>query len=344
VPAPHVDAITATALTAPRSPPIARAPTDRPGRARVYTVFDVDRDRRDRLARWLIAVGGSADGWPAPAMDAIGELAAIASLDRASSAREQTVRGSIADAAIQALVTESAPLAEVYLRQLGIDVDASAVVLSAGLDLGSSRDDDVRALVEDALGSVATPVVGVGNPGELLAVVQAAEHDAHARLAAHLRRSLGRVGPGLRRDRLTVGVSGVTTVPALGGAVRAARSARLLCGDGRLVVQVVSEADIRSTRALLNSVPDAARTAFAERVLGPVLTYDSRATGDLIPTLQAFFACDGSWSRTAEQLGLHINTVRYRIARIEQLTGRAVARTDDWVDLYAALTLLRPVG
>jgi DNA-binding PucR family transcriptional regulator len=29
------------------------------------------------------------------------------------------------------------------------------------------------------------------------------------------------------------------------------------------------------------------------------------------------------------------------MARIEQLTGRSIAHTDDWVDLYAALALLR---
>ena len=134
------------------------------------------------------------------------------------------------------------------------------------------------------------------------------------------------------------------TIASLGGALRAARSSRQLAGDSHKPVEVVCDWDVRSTRLLLNSVPDELRATFADRVLGPVLSYDVRGGGDLIPTLVAFFECNSSWSRTADQLGVHINTVRYRIARIEQLTGRTVSQTDDWVDLYTALTLLHPAG
>ncbi|MFH8683511.1 PucR family transcriptional regulator [Streptomyces lydicus] len=57
----------------------------------------------------------------------------------------------------------------------------------------------------------------------------------------------------------------------------------------------------------------------------------------LLETLEVFLAQHGSWARTAEALHLHVNTVHYRIQRIETLTGRDLSRLDDKLDLHAAL-------
>ena len=57
----------------------------------------------------------------------------------------------------------------------------------------------------------------------------------------------------------------------------------------------------------------------------------------LLETLEVFLAHDCSWTRTAEALHIHVNTVHYRVERIETLTGRDLSRLDDRVDLSAAL-------
>ncbi|MGN5378039.1 PucR family transcriptional regulator [Streptomyces lasalocidi] len=57
----------------------------------------------------------------------------------------------------------------------------------------------------------------------------------------------------------------------------------------------------------------------------------------LLATLETFLACDGSWARTAQALHLHVNTVHYRMERIERLTGRDLSRLRDRLDLRAAL-------
>ncbi len=44
--------------------------------------------------------------------------------------------------------------------------------------------------------------------------------------------------------------------------------------------------------------------------------------------------------RTAESLYLHVNTVRYRIERVEQLTGRDLSQLEDRVDVFLALKSL----
>jgi DNA-binding PucR family transcriptional regulator len=86
-------------------------------------------------------------------------------------------------------------------------------------------------------------------------------------------------------------------------------------------------------------VPADTRRAFRRRLLGPVLEYDRSHATDLLGTLDAFLDCDGSWSRCADRLHLHVNTLRYRIGRIEQLTGRDLSRFPDRVDLFLALRL-----
>jgi hypothetical protein len=347
LPPSHIDAITSLACTAARLPAlafVADGSAARSDAAATYTVFEVDRSRRRGLSRWLIAVAGKADSWPMSTADAIGELAAIAAIDQSGRVGERTTTRSIADAAFPLLTVDDTARTEVYLGQLGIDLDAPAIVVAAGLLRGSRPDEDLRLALEDAIAPLAEPVVGIGSAGEALALVQPRPGVSDADVFESLTTSLRRIGPGLRRDRLTVGVSMRATIASIGGGVRTARSVRQLAVDERQPVEVVADSDLHTTRLLLNAVPDILRMAFVDRVLGPVISYDGRGTGDLLPTLATFFECNSSWSRTADRLGLHINTVRYRLARIEQLTGRTIAQSDDWVDLYAALTLRRSAG
>jgi DNA-binding PucR family transcriptional regulator len=91
---------------------------------------------------------------------------------------------------------------------------------------------------------------------------------------------------------------------------------------------------------LLATLPDDVRRTYTNRVLGAVLEHDRRTHADLLTTLQAFLACSCSWTRTAESLHLHVNTVRYRIERVEQLTGRDLSSLEDRVDVFLALKSL----
>ncbi|HEV7626289.1 MAG TPA: helix-turn-helix domain-containing protein, partial [Streptomyces sp.] len=78
---------------------------------------------------------------------------------------------------------------------------------------------------------------------------------------------------------------------------------------------------------------------FTARLLAPLHDYDRRHRAELLPTLAAFLAADGSWTRCAARLHLHVNTLRYRIGRIEQLTGRDLSRLEDKLDFFLALRM-----
>jgi DNA-binding PucR family transcriptional regulator len=87
-------------------------------------------------------------------------------------------------------------------------------------------------------------------------------------------------------------------------------------------------------------VPAEARLSFRNRLLGPLVEYDRAHASDLVHTLDTFLSCDASWTRCAKTLHIHVNTLRYRLQRVEQLTGRELDRFSDRVDLYLALQVL----
>ncbi|MFC7732342.1 PucR family transcriptional regulator [Actinomadura keratinilytica] len=106
----------------------------------------------------------------------------------------------------------------------------------------------------------------------------------------------------------------------------------------RLDAEAGSLGDVPATHAaLLERLPADARREFRRRVLGELISYDRRHRGDLLATLSEFLACSGSWTVCARRLNLHVNTLRYRIGRIEELTGRDLSSLDDRVDLLLAL-------
>jgi DNA-binding PucR family transcriptional regulator len=94
---------------------------------------------------------------------------------------------------------------------------------------------------------------------------------------------------------------------------------------------------VDSHERLLASVPTPVLRSFTERLLGPLAEYDARHNAELLPTLRSFLACDGSWSACASRMYVHVNTVRYRIGRIEALTGRDLSALPDRVDFFLAL-------
>ncbi|WAU84217.1 PucR family transcriptional regulator ligand-binding domain-containing protein [Streptomyces sp. Qhu-G9] len=140
--------------------------------------------------------------------------------------------------------------------------------------------------------------------------------------------------------RLTLGVSAaVHSAEGLRGALEEARHARRVAAARPGRVCAAGHQELASHVLLLPFVPDDVRRAFTARLLDPLRDYDRRHRAELIPTLEAFLDCDGSWTRCAARLHLHVNTLRYRVGRIEQLTGRDLSRLEDKLDFFLALRM-----
>jgi len=76
---------------------------------------------------------------------------------------------------------------------------------------------------------------------------------------------------------------------------------------------------------------------FVSQTLGPLLEYDERRKGELVKTLDAYFASDGSVKMAGERLFAHPHTVTYRLKQIEKLTGWSLRDPEDKLRLQLGL-------
>ncbi len=333
-----LDQITHTALAAPELPATSTGAISggEPG----YSVFAIAGRADDRLTAWFLVFGGDWTRWSPQILDAIRELEAIAALHKSHQESSRLAWQEISDAAI-GLIDHPDPRAETATQvgRLGLDLTRPAVAVVAAFSGGPLRRREARWLLADAVVQLGEPIVGVDGD-DAVALLAVDRNRGSERIGRVLGRTFARVAPGLSGEHLTIGISEPASVAALGGALNSARYAQRLGEHHPGSVQVVRSAEISSAVLLLNSVPDQLRRSFAEHVLGPVLDYDTRNASGLVATLRAYFDCSGSWSKTAERLQLHLNTVRYRIARVESLTQRDLAQMEDRMDLYLALQML----
>ncbi len=72
---------------------------------------------------------------------------------------------------------------------------------------------------------------------------------------------------------------------------------------------------------------------YYERVMGALVRHDEEAKSNLVDTLKAYFANDGSVPRTASALFVHENTLRMRLKRIEAVSGLSLKTTAGFLAL-----------
>ena len=78
---------------------------------------------------------------------------------------------------------------------------------------------------------------------------------------------------------------------------------------------------------------------YCNEVLETVLEYDRRNHTQLMGTLREYLKSGCSLQHTSEKLFTHKNTIKYRIHRIEQLTGKSFRNSFDSLELYNAVLI-----
>ncbi|MGW9349686.1 PucR family transcriptional regulator ligand-binding domain-containing protein [Nocardiopsis flavescens] len=168
-----------------------------------------------------------------------------------------------------------------------------------------------------------TAVAGLLPDGTLRAVLADRGADAH-------RADLD----GLARHGWTGAVGDPVAPPGLPAADR--RAAALLARARSAGAPLLWEEDGDPFAELLDA---GAADALARRVLGP-LAGDGADARELRATLRAWLARHGGWDRAAADLGVHRNSVRYRIGRIERALGADLGDPEQRMRLWFALTRL----
>ncbi|MFI8193598.1 PucR family transcriptional regulator [Streptomyces sp. NPDC085946] len=330
------------------------------------------RDVRETvLSDWLLAVEADAGDWAEERLDLLYGVTQLIAVERDRRDAARTVRRRLAQEVLELVQTGAAPAeiaarlrvaAPVLLPGLGAAPHWQVVVArvdwedTAGGAPGEVAGGPVaQSLLEEILadphaaGPEPSDRIAVAHTGdEAVALVPlpavSAEHDGSESgvLADALLEAVrGPLTAGLDDDgRVTLGVSAaVHSAEGLRGALEEARHARRVAAARPGRVCAAGHQELASHVLLLPFVPDDVRRAFTARLLDPLRDYDRRHRAELIPTLEAFLDCDGSWTRCAARLHLHVNTLRYRVGRIEQLTGRDLSRLEDKLDFFLALRM-----
>jgi PucR C-terminal helix-turn-helix domain/GGDEF-like domain len=140
-----------------------------------------------------------------------------------------------------------------------------------------------------------------------------------------------------RGVRTRAGVSPV--YHSLGDTPRALHYARLVQRSLPKRARAVAQFEETPLRVLVAAAPDAAGE-LARAVLGPVLDLPAQDRSTLLDTLRAWFDAGGSAAEAGKRIYCHPNTVRYRLRRFQEHTGRSLDDPTGAAELLAALEAL----
>jgi PucR family transcriptional regulator, purine catabolism regulatory protein len=108
-------------------------------------------------------------------------------------------------------------------------------------------------------------------------------------------------------------------------------------GADEVASRVATYKDLGSFQLLLSLQDDEALKLFCDSILGPIEASEGHYGGELMRSLEAFIEENGQWERAARRLYCHRHTLRYRIRRVEQLTGRNLGSARDRIEFWLAL-------
>jgi purine catabolism regulator len=231
----------------------------------------------------------------------------------------------------QALAGGGMPAAEIArgLTRFGFARDAtvSVIVLETGGDAAA-----LAYAAEDRLSRAGGPylVSGLVSSGEgEVAVLLPGEGGLGVR---ELRTA---VVERLGEQDVRAGAGGVVPPGEAGRSLREARYALQVCRlEGW---EAAGFEDLGTYRLLLSMTdPDALR-AFADSLLAPVDAYDREHGGELQASLRAFLQHNARWETAAAELFVHRHTLRYRMRKVEELTGRDLGSSFDRMEFWLAL-------
>ncbi len=110
-------------------------------------------------------------------------------------------------------------------------------------------------------------------------------------------------------------------------------------------VTLLAADDLGAGRLLLNMLDGAEADRFTRNALGPLLNGEGRTVEELLSTIRVFFDTGRSVRTSAKWLGVHENTIRYRLSRVSDLTGLDLAvDADAQLTAQVALLILRIQG
>jgi purine catabolism regulator len=237
---------------------------------------------------------------------------------------ERRLAGDILEAAVKGDLHDHD--LEARLRPFGVEGEAAVIAFRF------DAPERAEVLLERLLSEASVAALVASHDGMLCAVVDGSVGDPLP-LAARLRDAIAREHGDVR-----VAASRVGPTTALRTSFHEARYAleAASVGNGR-ARDVASWRDLGAFQLLLAVQDDEALRMYCDSVLGPIQEGEGEYGGELLKSLEAFLEQNGQWEKAARQLFCHRHTLRYRIRRVEQLTGRDLSTARDRIEFWLAL-------
>lgn len=207
------------------------------------------------------------------------------------------------------------------LERLGIDVEIPHAALVGATPGPEDRLQQVTWAVQTLIARRGDPVHTALVDGRLVIVAEPSADPGEIARITHER--LRRLSAGA-----AVGVGAAHT--GVGGLRRSLLEAVSSVGNG----PGVHDATGLSLAATVYL--DRSGRPIAEAILAPLVQHDRQSGGDLLDTLVTYLRSDCRPGPAAAALNLHRNGLSYRLARIEELTGRDLGSLEDRVELVLA--------
>ena len=203
------------------------------------------------------------------------------------------------------------------------------------------REEAAPALVA-SVGTLACALVRGGDDDELIALGDRVAAATGAELSGEVRVGLGRAVPVVDARRSFHEARCALEALALGETASANGNGSAPPVSER--PRVATYKDLGSFQLLLSLQDDEALRLFCDSILGPIEAGDGHYGGELMRSLEAFIEENGQWERAAKRLYCHRHTLRYRIRRVEELTGRNLGSARDRIEFWLALRGRQLVG
>lgn len=303
------------------------------------TFFPVQAPVSHRPPAAYLTASGDFRDWAPGVADAAAQVCALLAMDRVGRQERRRIEERFLRESVDLLREGQVDAAEGRLRSLGLD-PASPLTAVYVSTTGSPYGGELAAVVLD---DVASQIPGCSAPiaeDDSYLMLIPARQDADDHATALLAEAAHRLVPLLTHGWAAIGTgSPATGAAGLRRSLDEARHTQRIARLGGGKVRTATGDDLSSYMLLLASVPDDVRNLYRERLIGVLERYDTEHGSDLVGTLSAFLDASGSWHRCAEQLHVHVNTLRYRLQRVEQLTGHSLATLRDRVDFCLALSI-----
>jgi DNA-binding PucR family transcriptional regulator len=234
------------------------------------------------------------------------------------------------------------------LEPFGLAERVGAIVLATPRPGGGALADAEAALASALRGEAAQGLVARTDglacalvPGleeeELFALTERVGERVARALEAHVRLGAGRAVAGAQARRSFHEARCALEARALAAMNGGADGNGGATDGGAIGTTVATYRDLGSFQLLLALQDDDALRLFCDSILAPIEQSEGAYGGELMRSLEAFIEENGQWERAAKRLYCHRHTLRYRMRRVEELTGRSLANARDRIEFWLAL-------